>query len=372
MEFFAHHEESEHIKANCQKALAFMEHQKSLGRKIVLLTSGGTQVPLEKNMVRFIDNFSLGTRGAASAEYFLRLGYAVIFMHREGSLQPFIRHWQQSHKKHGEVARAFPEGFAFPWLDISSDGEVAIKPEDLRKMSASLSELQHFHSQKQILLLDYITVHDYLFMLRSVSRSLGSMLGKNALWYLAAAVSDFCIPSSDLATHKIQSADGSLTLKMEQVPKILKPLVSEWASRGFIVSFKLETDPQLLSIKSTNALKNYGHQVVIGNILSTRKSQVVFYSRKHLMSPQQLQYNSSNNHTPSSSGRQTPSVDGQLPVTSNENHFQMPPHSTAVTDAFHVTSITMDQSELDGGGEIEEKIVQNISNMHDEWISLRD
>ena len=35
---------------------------------IVLITSGGTTVPLELNTVRFIDNFSSGERGAVSAE----------------------------------------------------------------------------------------------------------------------------------------------------------------------------------------------------------------------------------------------------------------------------------------------------------------
>ena len=34
------------------------------------MTSGGTTVPLENNTVRFIDNFSAGTRGATSAEIF--------------------------------------------------------------------------------------------------------------------------------------------------------------------------------------------------------------------------------------------------------------------------------------------------------------
>ncbi len=43
------------------------------------------QVPLEKQTVRFIDNFSAGTRGATSAEYFLddKADYAVIFLHRQ-------------------------------------------------------------------------------------------------------------------------------------------------------------------------------------------------------------------------------------------------------------------------------------------------
>ena len=50
-------------------------------------------MPLEHNTVRFVDNFSAGTRGAASAEYFLDHGYAVIFMHRVKSLEPFTRHF---------------------------------------------------------------------------------------------------------------------------------------------------------------------------------------------------------------------------------------------------------------------------------------
>lgn len=35
---------------------------------IALVTSGGTTVPLEKQTVRFLDNFSTGNRGALSAE----------------------------------------------------------------------------------------------------------------------------------------------------------------------------------------------------------------------------------------------------------------------------------------------------------------
>jgi hypothetical protein len=39
--------------------------------------------------------------------------------------------------------------------------------------------------------------------------------------------------------HKIQSGKGSLLIEMDQVPKILKPLVDEWTPDGFIVSFKV-------------------------------------------------------------------------------------------------------------------------------------
>lgn len=45
-----------------------------LARPVVVITSGGTTVPLERNCVRFIDNFSKGMRGALSAEQFLQVG----------------------------------------------------------------------------------------------------------------------------------------------------------------------------------------------------------------------------------------------------------------------------------------------------------
>jgi phosphopantothenate-cysteine ligase len=93
------------------------------------------------------------------------------------------------------------------------------------------------------------------------------------------------------AEHKIQSTKGSLTLEMDQVPKVLKPLVAEWIPEGYIVSFKvgiidgsrwhqLETDDTLLVPKSRAALKRYGHQLVIGNNLVRRKFEVVFVEPK--------------------------------------------------------------------------------------------
>lgn len=46
--------------------------------------------------MRFIDNFSAGTRGACSAEYFIENGYAVIFFHRKFSLLPYARHYSHT------------------------------------------------------------------------------------------------------------------------------------------------------------------------------------------------------------------------------------------------------------------------------------
>lgn len=52
-------------------------------------------------------------------------------------------------------------------------------------------------------------------------------------------------------------------IELQLVPKILRPLVKDWVPKGFVVSFKLETDASLLVPKSEDALKNYGHKVDI-------------------------------------------------------------------------------------------------------------
>jgi len=67
-----------------------------------------------------------------------------------------------------------------------------------------------------------------------------------------------------------------LIIDLDPVPKFLKNLVDGWAPEGMIVSFKLETDPQILVHKAQYSLGRYQHHLVIGNLLSTRKWEVVF------------------------------------------------------------------------------------------------
>jgi phosphopantothenate-cysteine ligase len=103
------------------------------------------------------------------------------------------------------------------------------------------------------------------------------------MFYLAAAVSDFFIPRERMEEHKIQSSSEKpgtgkqLVVNLDPVPKFLSKLVSSWAPReSMIVSFKLETDPSLLVTKAEQALDRYGHDLVIGNLLTTRKWEVIF------------------------------------------------------------------------------------------------
>ncbi|CCD23379.1 phosphopantothenate--cysteine ligase CAB2 NDAI_0B03450 [Naumovozyma dairenensis CBS 421] len=268
----------------------FIDLQHSLGRtKIVLITSGGTTVPLENNTVRFIDNFSAGTRGASSAEQFLLNGYSVIFLHREFSLTPFNRN--------------FTHGTSISFLDYFDErGQINSKYHDKIMEMKTLYDRFHSHERK-LLLLPFTTVNQYLWSLKSIARLMNST---GSLFYLAAAVSDFFIPFSRLPEHKIQSRDyktdgvetstgavtskemkkelamttpeGQLIINLDPVPKFLRRLVESWATQAMLVSFKLETDQSILIEKSTFALDRYNHQLVIGNLLQTRHKEVVFVS----------------------------------------------------------------------------------------------
>ncbi|KIP07288.1 hypothetical protein PHLGIDRAFT_71306 [Phlebiopsis gigantea 11061_1 CR5-6] len=258
------------LEEDVARAREFIQKQISQGRKVVLVTSGGTTVPLELNVVRFLDNFSAGTRGATSAEYFLKAGYSVIFMHRQFSLQPFSRHY--SHSTHPFL----------DFLDVDDSEEPAqidVKAAEHTQLIEVLSQYKRVQKAGTLHTLTFVTVNDYLWLLRAVSQELVP-LGRLAMFYLAAAVSDFFLPRQKMSEHKIQSGKGSLHIEMDQVPKILKPLVNEWTREGYIVSFKLETDETLLVPKARKALARYGHQVVIGNDLHRRKFEVVFVSPK--------------------------------------------------------------------------------------------
>lgn len=72
-----------------------------------------------------------------------------------------------------------------------------------------------------------------------------------------------------MAQHKIQSSEG-LTLELQQVPKMLGKLTQQWAPRSFVVSFKLETDENILFQKAGGAIRNYNVHLVVANILNTR------------------------------------------------------------------------------------------------------
>ncbi|XP_069675237.1 phosphopantothenate--cysteine ligase isoform X2 [Periplaneta americana] len=225
--------------------------------------SGGTTVPLEHNTVRFVDNFSAGTRGSASAEYFLEKGYVVIFVHRLKSLEPYVRHF---------MGQKFLD-----MLEIHNDEaetSVVVKSDHVNSVLPILTKYKSTMEARHLLCIPFTTLTEYMWLLRAACECLAPF-GARAVLYLAAAVSDFYIPSSQMPTHKMQSEAGAPNISLQLVPKILEPLVNTWVPHAYVVSFKLETDENLLITRARGALSKYKHKMVIANILHTRKYRVV-------------------------------------------------------------------------------------------------
>lgn len=239
------------------------------GRRVVLVTSGGTKVPLEARPVRFLDNFSSGRRGATSAEVFLARGYGVLFLHRARSAFPFAHRFPPQ----AWLAALRPSGPAQPGkLSLEADEDA------LPGFAAALRSFQEAQAAGTFLAVEFTTLAEYLHLLQAAAQALNP-LGSSAMFYLAAAVSDFYIPDSEMPEHKIQSSGGPLQITMKMVPKLLSPLVKDWAPKAFIISFKLETDPSIIINRARKALEIYRHQVVVANILESRQSSVVIVTK---------------------------------------------------------------------------------------------
>ncbi|XP_068637642.1 phosphopantothenate--cysteine ligase 2-like isoform X2 [Aristolochia californica] len=227
-----------------QKVKEFINHlSRSSGDRrpngVVCVTSGGTTVPLEQRCVRYIDNFSSGHRGAASTEYFLKAGYAVVYVHRRSTCQPYCR--------------SLPEDSLFECFELFKEDTVQVR----QSYSTSVKNAIESH-------------HNILQLVATSMQALGS----RGMFYLAAAVSDFYVPWESMTEHKIQSAAGPLDMRLAPVPKMLSVLRRVWAPNAFCISFKLETDSEILLKKAEAALRKNKMHAVVANELSTRKKEV--------------------------------------------------------------------------------------------------
>ncbi|KAK7311591.1 hypothetical protein RJT34_09836 [Clitoria ternatea] len=230
-----------------------------LGRRIVCVTSGGTTAPLEQRCVRYVDNFSSGHRGATSTEYFLKAGYAVIFLYRRRSFQPFCR--------------SLPDDPLLECFEPTNELNIQVCEAYSEAVQRAVVEHHSAVAGGLLLKLPFNTIFEYLQMLQLIALSMRS-ISSRAMFYLAAAVSDYYVPWKDMVEHKIQSGH-LLDVKLVQVPKMLSMLRREWAPLAFCISFKLETDSNILLYKAGTALEKYKMHAVVANELSSRKEQVV-------------------------------------------------------------------------------------------------
>ncbi|KAK0576791.1 hypothetical protein LWI29_023326 [Acer saccharum] len=252
-----------------EKLKQFIQNDDTNRRRVVCVTSGGTTVPLEQRCVRYIDNFSSGYRGAASTEYFVKAGYAVIFLYRRGTCQPY--------------SRSLPDNAFLECFEFTHESNIQVRETYSEAVKTAIRD-HHAAVERGVLLkLPFTTIFEYLQILQIIAVTTRS-LGPHAMFYLAAAVSDFYVPWESMVEHKIQSASGPLDIRLVQVPKMLSVLRKKWAPMAFFISFKLETDIKILLEKADMARKKYEMHAVVANELLTRKEEVVVVTENEKIS----------------------------------------------------------------------------------------
>lgn len=234
------------MESKKEKVKAFIDllFKSNSEQRLVLVTSGGTSVRLEKNTVRSIENFSTGKRGALCTEEFLYNDYNVIFLYRENSLKPFLNHFQLK--------------------DFFENNNIS-EYEKYKHLYQKYKEKIHY--------IEYNDVEEYLELYEYISKEL-SVFGVNSIIFLAAAVSDFYIPKDKIVENKIQSNDSELTIQLYPIKKEIYKIKTEWNPKAFLISFKLETDKNILFQKVNKAIIKTKSDLVIANLLQTRYNVV--------------------------------------------------------------------------------------------------
>lgn len=206
-------------------------------------------------------------------------------------------------------------------LSVTKDDQVVVAaPSEASRVKALLTAYKD--AKSRLLLLEFVTLTEYLWTLRVACEELGKLSRvPRVMLYLAAAVSDFYVPSDQMVEHKLQSSSGPPTLSLRLVPKMLAPVTSVWIPDAFTVSFKLETDERILIDKARVALDRYRHQLVVANLLQNRKQSVKIISK---------------------------------PVGDHGN--------------VDVLDVTLTDLEMANGAEIEEKLVNILADLHSEFI----
>lgn len=154
-----------HVEEVRKLMAEFAEHHSSAGRRVVLITSGGTKVPLESRTVRFLDNFSSGRRGASSAEYFLDSDYAVIFLHRHRSLYPYTRLYTGVNLLDSLRLETGKE----------DNGQILVDQNTLPNIAKVLKRYQAVKAAGLLLPVEFNTLSEYLHLLKAAAQALSSI-----------------------------------------------------------------------------------------------------------------------------------------------------------------------------------------------------
>lgn len=130
-------------------------------------------------------------------------------MHRQFSLQPFSRHYSHSTNPFLDflelediVDSAGPSGSGTTVSSAPTEPAISVHPTDLPRLRTVLSAYKAVQRKGTLHTLTFVTVNEYLWLLRAVAKEL-ALLERNALYYLAAAVSDFFLPREKMVSSSL-------------------------------------------------------------------------------------------------------------------------------------------------------------------------
>ncbi|EDO08188.2 putative DNA / pantothenate metabolism flavoprotein [Babesia bovis T2Bo] len=231
--------------------------------KVAVVTSGGTCVPLDGFGVRTMDNFSTGRRGSRIAEELLRRGYYVIFIYRTGSHLPFLRAISEC-------------GGALGLLDamhLDDDGQIKFVPPEERMPQITRAVKDYHKYKSKLFTIAFKLVSEYTNALDMVCRIIHANPSA-AMFFLAAAVSDFKVADDMLPRNKVSSG-SDMTLYFTRMDKVRNIVRDILGNKPVLCCFKLETDESIAVQKAKTLLQGptYADAVVL-NMLDQRYNTV--------------------------------------------------------------------------------------------------
>ncbi|KDO22578.1 hypothetical protein SPRG_12558 [Saprolegnia parasitica CBS 223.65] len=244
---------------------AFVTQHVADGRRVALVTSGSATVPL--NDQGSMDAVSYGDRGAASAEQLLRAGYAVLFLHRQGSLAPFSRHFQ----------RYIQDNVFMSMCQMDDEGSLVFRSDDADRKAFIAEVLESSQATSARLFhLRFTTVQQYMHYLRMASMAL-EVVNTRGLILLGASVLDYYVPSStttaiysnlnadSMPTSPSQKEKNALTLNLVRTPNLIRKIRKEYAPTSFLITLKAVADKNLMHEAAYNDIERWGVDLVVAN-----------------------------------------------------------------------------------------------------------
>ncbi|RHY24839.1 hypothetical protein DYB25_008178, partial [Aphanomyces astaci] len=291
-------EESWAIDEWTAKLKQFVAAQLADGRRVALVTCGSATVPLSGDSV--MDAVSFGDRGAASAEHFLRAGYAVIFLHRHGSLAPFSRHFQLYIRDNRFLSMLRVD---------DTDNSLHVDPPNDDRHAQDLSTIltEAKDTSARLVHVSFTSVQQYLFYLRMAASVIDSAASRGLI-LLSASVLDYYVPSSIPSilpsipstpstaaspppppsnTTKKESS-SSLTLNLVRIPNLIAKIRRNYAPKACLVTLKSVADKGRLQRAAFRDIERWGVDVVVAdspmlpNELALISPQEEFVASPHL------------------------------------------------------------------------------------------